>query len=77
MKFSQNTKVKRKRYYGTNIYYIDFTENEKKLHFGCSVSFDGEQHKGEQYQRVKEISNFLMWWTPQNDPSMIKKILVF
>ncbi len=31
----------------------------------------------EQYQRVKEISNFLMWWTPQNDPSMIKNILMY
>ncbi len=42
MKCSQNTKEKKK--YGRKIYYIDFTEN-KKLHFGCSVSFDHEQHK--------------------------------
>ncbi len=44
-----------KKYYGTKIYYIDFIENKKKLHFRCSVWPRTTQvwPPNEQYQRVK------------------------
>ncbi len=45
MKFSQNTKQNRKKYYGTKIYDINLTENVKSYILGVRSIFDQEQHK--------------------------------
>jgi len=52
MKFFQNTK-----YYGTKIYYIDFTENKNSYISGVRSVLTVSKHMrgppNEQYQRVK------------------------
>ncbi len=61
MKFSQNTKFVMKQKYITLI----LLKEKKKLHFGCSVSFDHKQHKC--YSQMNNTRGLILYFTYKND----------